>query len=98
MVSDTSGGANSVPVVSADALSNPEKLLAQYFSSATTGLCILDSEFRYLAINNTLAEMHGIPAQIHPGKTVREVRGGFADGVEPELRACSPPGCTPHNH
>ena len=50
------------------------------------GLCILDSGFRYLAINNTLADINGMPAQDHLGKTVREVLGAFADVVEPGLQ------------
>jgi hypothetical protein len=45
-------------------------------------------ESRYLAINNTLAEINRIPAQNHIGKTVREILGDFADVVEPELRRC----------
>jgi len=65
---------------------DPENLFADYFNSSSVGLCILDLEFRYLAINNTLAEINGIPAQDHIGKTVREILGDFADGVEPELR------------
>jgi formate hydrogenlyase transcriptional activator len=70
-----------------DSLSDPEKLLANaYFSSSTLGFCILDAEFRYLAINNTLAEMNGIPSSDHLGKTVREVLGDFADLIEPQFR------------
>ena len=52
----------SIPFASPEALSEPEKLLAAYFSSSTVGLCILDADLRYLAINQRLAEMNGIPA------------------------------------
>ena len=69
-----------------EALNEPEKLLAAYFSSSTVGLGILDSELRYLAINHTLAAMNGIPASEHIGRTVREVLGDFADEAEPRLR------------
>jgi formate hydrogenlyase transcriptional activator len=68
------------------ALSEQEKLLATYFSSSAVGLSILDSDFRYLAVNNVLAETHGIPAPDHLGKTVRDILGDFADVIEPQLQ------------
>ena len=61
-------------------------MLAAYFSSTTVGLCIVDSNLRYLAINDTLAKINGIPAADHLGKTVREVLGDFADLIEPEFQ------------
>ena len=86
MAANASKVIDSIPFVYTKIHSDPEKLLAAYFSSTTLGVCILDSEFRYIAINNTLAEMNGIPASAHVGKTVREVLGDFADLVEPKLR------------
>jgi len=74
-----------IPLAHIEPLSEPEKLLATYFSSTSVGLSILDSQLRYLAINNTLAEIHGIPAPDHLGKTVREILGDFADLVEPQF-------------
>ena len=55
-------------------------------SSSTVGLSVLNSDLRYLAINDTLAAMNGLPAADHLGKTVREVLGDFADVAEPKLR------------
>jgi formate hydrogenlyase transcriptional activator len=75
-----------IPFAHPEALIEPEKLLAAYFSSSTVGLCVLDTNFRYIAINNTLARMNRVPAADHLGKTVREVLGGFADKIEPYLR------------
>ena len=69
-----------------EALSEPEKLLAAYFSSSSVGLAILDSEFRFLAVNTTLAEINGIPQFDHLGKTMREVLGDVADRLEPEFQ------------
>ena len=69
-----------------EALTEPEKLLSAYFQSTTVGLCILDSAFRFVAVSDKLAEMNGIPAQDHVGKTVRQVLGDFADIVEPEFQ------------
>src|SRR3974390_2050059 len=75
-----------LPFAADDALIDPEKLLEAYFSSSTVGLGIMDSDLRYLAINNALAAMNGLPAADHLGKTVREILGGFADVVESKLR------------
>lgn len=50
------------------------------------GLCVLDTELRYVHINARLAELNGIPAEAHLGKTVREVLPQVADRIEPLLR------------
>jgi len=89
MRSDPTGGPSAGdpnPVAHPDAFSDPEKLLAAYFRSSTVGLCILDSELRYLAVNSTLASMNGIPAANHIGRTVREILGDAADIVESGIR------------
>jgi formate hydrogenlyase transcriptional activator len=67
----------------AETLLASEQLLAAYFNASKVNLCILDSDFRYLAINRNLAEMNGIPAEAHLGKSVREVLGDFAEMIEP---------------
>jgi formate hydrogenlyase transcriptional activator len=77
---------DSILLAHPEALTEPEKLLAAYFSSKTVGLCILDSELRYIAINHALAGINGIPAADHMGKTLRETLGDFADLVEPKVR------------
>jgi formate hydrogenlyase transcriptional activator len=66
-------------------LSDLEQLSIAYFSASKVGLCIVDTDSRFLAINNTLAEMNGIPAAAHLGKTVREVLGDLAELVEPQF-------------
>ncbi|MFZ0817595.1 MAG: sigma 54-interacting transcriptional regulator [Candidatus Sulfotelmatobacter sp.] len=68
------------------ALLESEQLLTAYFSASKVGLCIVDHGFRYLAINNTMAEMNGIDASAHLTKSIREVLGNFAELVEPQLR------------
>jgi formate hydrogenlyase transcriptional activator len=75
-----------IPLAHIEPLSEPEKLLATYFRSSSVGLSFLDSQLRYLAINNSLAEIHGIPAADHLGKTVRDILGDFADVIEPQLQ------------
>lgn len=86
MPTDPHGAGNPILFSDPEALTEPEKLLAAYFQSSTVGLGILDSQFRYLAINGKLAEMNGVPPSDHLDKTMREVLGEFADRVEPELR------------
>jgi formate hydrogenlyase transcriptional activator len=77
---------NPIPVTFPEGISEPEKLLSAYFNSAHVGLCILDSEFRYLAINQKLAEMNGLPVAAHLGKTLRVIIGDVADPVESRIR------------
>jgi formate hydrogenlyase transcriptional activator len=62
-----------------------EQLLTAYINASQVGLCILDTNFRFLAINHTLAEINGLPAGAHLGKSVREVLGDFAELVEPQF-------------
>ena len=78
--------ATSVPFAHPEALNEPEKLLAAYFNSSTVGMCILDTGFHYIAINQTLAVINGVSARDHLGKTLREILGGFGAVVEQKLR------------
>ncbi len=47
--------------------------LASIYHAAPVGLCVLDRDLRYISINARLAEINGIPAADHIGRTVREV-------------------------
>ena len=80
------GSDNLTPFARQEVLAEPEKLLAAYFSSSSVGLCIFDPEFRYLAVNNTLAEINGIPASDHLGRTAHEVLGRSAQAVEADVQ------------
>jgi DNA-binding CsgD family transcriptional regulator len=55
------------------------------------GIAICDDQLRYVCVNHALAAMNGIPAELHIGKTVREVLGSAASSVELVLR------CVLHN-
>lgn len=68
------------------AFAQAEKLAHEYFSSSAVGVCILDDESRYMAINDALAKMNGLPASEHLGKNTGEVLGEVANILEPELR------------
>ena len=65
-----------------EALTELDELASAYFNASKVGLCILDSGLHYIAINRTLAEMNGISAEDHLGRTVREILGDIADRME----------------
>lgn len=56
------------------------------YRSAPAGLCVVDTELRYVRVNERLAEMNGLPVEAHIGRTVREVVPHLADLLEPKLR------------
>jgi PAS domain S-box-containing protein len=59
------------------------KELENIYRAAHVGLCVLDKELRYVRINDRLAEINGIPAADHIGRTIRDVLPSFlADHTE----------------
>lgn len=60
--------------------------ITAYYDTAPVGLCIMDRDLRFVRVNAKLAEVNGIPAEAHVGRTVREIVPDLADGVEPRLR------------
>ncbi len=50
------------------------------------GLCVFDTDLRYVQINDWLAEINGIPAEEHLGRTIGELIPDVAAGVEAVLR------------
>ncbi|WP_405912986.1 SpoIIE family protein phosphatase [Streptomyces sp. NBC_00963] len=70
--------------------------LESLFRGTPAGICVLDTELRYLYVNPALEEMHGIPAAEHLGRTVEDIlpelnvptdllRGALADGRAREV-------------
>ncbi|WNZ26914.1 response regulator [Leptolyngbya sp. NK1-12] len=47
--------------------------LESIYRNTPIGLCVLDTEFRFMRINESLAEMNGLPVSEHIGRSVREV-------------------------
>jgi len=43
------------------------------YDSAPVGLCVVDRELRFVRVNQKMAEINGIPAEGHIGRTLREV-------------------------
>jgi PAS domain S-box-containing protein len=56
------------------------------YRNAPVGLCVLDRELHFLRINERLAEINGVPAADHIGRSVRDVLPDLAGVVEPEMR------------
>ncbi|MFL5945641.1 MAG: GAF domain-containing protein [Gaiellaceae bacterium] len=57
------------------------------FGAAPVGLAFMDTNFRYVRVNNALAGINGIPAEEHFGRTLRDVLGDeLAEGIEPYHR------------
>jgi PAS domain S-box-containing protein len=53
------------------------------YQYAPVGMCVFDADLRWVRINEKLAEMNGIPAQEHIGKTVAELLPGLANSMLP---------------
>lgn len=60
--------------------------LALIYQHAPFGICVLDRELRYVRINDRLAEINGLPAADHVGRTLREVLPDLAPTLEPTYR------------
>ncbi len=63
-----------------------EAQLGAFFEHSPTGMAILDSQLRYLHVNEGLAEMNGVPAEDHLGRSVAEVLPELAPTIEPVFR------------
>jgi PAS domain S-box-containing protein len=57
------------------------------YQTAPIGLAIFDRELRYVRINQRLAEINGIKAEEHIGRTLREIVPTVADENEPLLHS-----------
>jgi PAS domain S-box-containing protein len=54
------------------------------FAGAPVGLALMDTEYRYMRVNEALAQMNGVPVEEHFGKTLRDVLGyELASRIEP---------------
>ncbi|WP_427162403.1 PAS domain S-box protein [Aliinostoc sp. HNIBRCY26] len=56
------------------------------YQSAPIGLNVLDSDLRFLRINQRLAEINGFSVEEHIGRTIRELLPSIADTAEELLR------------
>jgi PAS domain S-box-containing protein len=73
------------PIPEGDSVARQLAELEAYYDTAPVGLCVLDTDLRYVRLNERLAEINGVPIDEHLGRTVREVLPEIADRVEPLL-------------
>jgi PAS domain S-box-containing protein len=66
-----------------EALRRSEAQLNAFFTSAPVGLCVADRQMRFRQINEVLAQLGGLSAEEHIGKTIREVLPDLAPALEP---------------
>ena len=54
------------------------------FAAAPVGLAFMDTNFRYVRVNDALAAMNGVPVEEHFGRTLRDILGEeLASEIEP---------------
>lgn len=56
------------------------------YQTAPVGLAILDTDLRYVRINQQLATSNGMSVEAHLGRSIRDVIPNLADQLEPILR------------
>ncbi|MBE9186398.1 PAS domain S-box protein [Microcoleus sp. LEGE 07076] len=64
-------------------LAQKQALFDSFFHEAPAGICIFDSQLRYVQINQFLAEINCLTPAEHLGKTLREILPHLAPMVEP---------------
>ncbi|MFP4439801.1 MAG: PAS domain S-box protein [Chloroflexaceae bacterium] len=52
------------------------------YDTAPVGLCVLDTDLRFVRINQHLAEINGLPLEAHVGRTVHEIVPALAEQSE----------------
>jgi diguanylate cyclase (GGDEF)-like protein/PAS domain S-box-containing protein len=60
--------------------------IEQIYRYTPVGLCFLDTDYRYVRINEQMAKIHGLPISTHIGHTLREITPGLADELMELLR------------
>ena len=66
-------------------LSRANSLLENLYSTSPAGLSLHDRSFRYLRINQALADVNGYSIEEHIGKTIAEIVPGLATEIQPIL-------------
>lgn len=57
------------------------QILAAVLQNAGSMVAVIDSQKRYAFVNEAIAAMHGMAAEAHVGRPMREVVGELADGI-----------------
>ncbi|GAB4354830.1 MAG: hypothetical protein Fur0042_23970 [Cyanophyceae cyanobacterium] len=61
-------------------------LLNSLVENAPVGIAILDRQFRFLQVNQAIADMDGWAIEDHPGRALRDIAPEVADHLEPILQ------------
>ncbi len=66
----------------------PEQLaeIDAIYNSAPIGLCVLDTELRWVRLNKRFAELNGVPVEDHIGKTPSQVVPDIGEQAEAAMR------------
>jgi two-component system CheB/CheR fusion protein len=67
-------------------LQQANEILEHLYNTSPVGLCLQDSQLKFLRVNQTLAQMHGVSIEQHLGKTFREIVPDLASSIEPSLQ------------
>jgi len=68
------------------ALNESDQLLENFLRTSPNGIAVLSRDLRFLALNDALAKINGIPIHEHLGRLIRDVVGDdLATVVEPVL-------------
>ncbi len=73
------------PFAIPQSLSEWEELVTIKSGFSEIGVALLSADFRFRAVNDCIAQMNGMAAEAHPGRSVREVLGNLAELVESQL-------------
>jgi len=55
--------------------------IEQVYRNSPVGLVLMDKDYRYVRINERMAEINGLPVEAHIGRTLREVVPELADHI-----------------
>ncbi|HEY1936095.1 MAG TPA: EAL domain-containing protein [Acetobacteraceae bacterium] len=55
--------------------------IEQVYQCSPVGLVLMDMDYRFVRINERMAEINGLPMEAHIGRTLREVAPELADGI-----------------
>ena len=67
-------------------LRQSEERFSAFFTEAPAGFAILDDQFRYVKVSETMAQINGLPVEEHIGKSVEEILQDLAHDVVPVLK------------
>lgn len=92
MDADHPGGSRETPTPTAATPPAPADalelaLVDVLFEWAPLGIGLWDRDGRYVRVNERLAEMHGLPAAAHVGRTIADIAGDLGASVATAIRA-----------